>query len=358
MDQPVVLTDVFLDNEPVGLAETWAAVEPVLPCIVESEESLDEDSVVYFALPAAEEIVEVKGRIAACSSVGDSWHLTVEIIEADASLVSLLSTAFKPETESGEKAGPLWGDSLKQTDGKYAVVINSPAGILTPSELTAIAGLATQTGGFVKLTHAQRMLLLVAPAELESTKEALSAAGLKIGVLHHGIRNVRACCGALCRFSQEVNAINLAQRIDEEMFGFPTHYDVKIAVADCKRNCSEAYCADIGLIGTQGHYDLLVGGRGSQIPFRAVRLGVQLTPQETPGMVRQIVNWYQEHSNEGERLWRTLERLGREGEPPDTLPDAAGADAARGDGVDECSRLQAHLARVSGARILRAALDR
>jgi NAD(P)H-nitrite reductase large subunit len=148
-----------------------------------------------------------------------------------------------------------------------------------------------------------------------------------------------------------VDAINAAIAIDKRLFGRATNFDVKIAVSDCMRNCSESFCADIGVIGADGSYKLLVGGRGSRIPFRAVQAASGIKPAELPDAVVSIVDWYQKTAKPKERLWKTLERLG--------AADLEGFDFAielpenAADGIDELQRLKAHISRAAGAAILR-----
>ena len=156
--------------------------------------------------------------------------------------------------------------------------------------------------------------------------------------MHHGIRNIRACSGALCRFCQQTNSLPLAQKVAERFFGRGTAFDIKIAISDCMRNCSESYCADIGLIGDKDTYTINIGGRGSQIPFRALRLISGVKPEEATDLIEKIVDWYTSNAREGERLHKLLHRLGSEQEVDISL--LQDTFAANSDGIDELPRIR------------------
>ncbi len=355
MSEMAVFKDVILDSEPIGLAETMESLSGTIEIRVGTDSQAKVGEIVFFGLPTpAGEILEVKGLVKSESPEGDCFR-TIEVLEVDSALKPIALPFLKGRVgavNTPEK--PIWGIGLKQTNQTYAILVNCPAGVLSSDQLGKLAELSRRGAGMVKLTHAQRIILLVPLERTEEIRSELEAIGLKIGVLHKGVRNVRACCGTLCRFSQGTDAISVALATDKALYGRSGKFDIKIAISDCQRNCSESYCCDIGLIGDNGKYIMVVGGRGSQIPFRALRLVGGLDGGEIPGAIGEVVVWYERNALEGERLWKLLVRLGEASTKGIDLVQAEKAFQEWGDGVDEGARLRDQLARMAGLKVMKA----
>lgn len=359
MSASSTFTDVMFDREPLGLAEEMTKLTAPAIVTIQTDEEAEAGEEIYFGLAApTEEIIEVKATVKSCAAAKNGFAILVEVTAVDSAQAGLAQQVLRGgnEPESQGKQ-PIWGLGLKQMDGSYAVLINCPAGVFTAPQLARIAELSAKSSGIAKLTHAQRVILLVKSDQLESTKAGLEEVGLKVGVLHKGVRNVRACCGALCRFAQNTNALALAGEIDKALFGRGTEFDIKIAISDCLRNCEEAYCADIGLVGNKGMYSIVVGGRGSQIPFRAVQLVDSMMASQLPAAINEIIDWYESHAEPNERFWKVLQRLGESEAKGVDFTAIADAFKAAGDKVDEASRVRDLLARVAGSRRMRQELS-
>lgn len=349
--------DVMFDREPLGLAEEMENLAAAMEAVIITEEEAGEGEEIFFGLcTPSEEIVEVRALVQGCEAKDDGFAIRVKVVAADKAMKSVAEMALRGDAAEGGKQ-PIWGLGLKQMNNTYAVLVNSPAGVLTAPQLAKIAELSAAGAGIIKMTHAQRIILLVGADQLESTRAGLEEVGLRVGVLHKGIRNIRACCGALCRFAQNTNALELATAIDNKLFGKGTEFDVKIAISDCMRNCEESYCADIGLLGGKGSYSILVGGRGSQVPFRGINLIAGRLAADLPDNVLEIVDWYETHAEPGERFWKLLQRLGEEAVAGLDLSGIKAACEANGDGVDEATRLRDLLARQAGVKRMKADLS-
>jgi len=351
--------EIMFDSEPIGLADQWADLETDLRCVIECEEAPEVGGIVYFGLSTdIGETIEVRAEVLQVEEAGDLFRAQVRVVAADARLIGLVRTILSgpAAAKKDDKRQPQWAIGVKQTDGTFGVIVDSPAGLLKAEQLAKIAELSGKGAGLVKLTHAQRIILFTTPDQIGSIESELALLGLRVGVLHHGVRNIRSCCGALCRLSQGVDALGVAGRISERLYGHPTKFDVKIAVSDCARNCSEAYCADIGLLGANGKYDVVVGGRGSKVPFRAIRLAQGIDSADVAGVVVKVVEWYEQTARDGERFHALLERLGKDEVAALGLHLPEEAIASLSDGVDEAARLKAHLARAAGVKAARTAL--
>lgn len=190
------------------------------------------------------------------------------------------------------------------------IMVNSPAGLFTAGQIKTVSEIAAKGSGTVKLTHTQRMVLSIRPEELEEAEAVLKKAGLRTGGRDHGVKNIRACSGAHCERSVNNDAEALCLEIDERFYGFSTKFTVKMAVSDCARNCSESYSADIGFIGLNGDYRVVIGGRGARVPFRAIELIPRLDKTKVVAFVAKFLRWYNDNAQEGERLCKTLQRMG------------------------------------------------
>ena len=347
------LQDVLIEREPIGLAESFEEIDGSYQVELETEEPAEAGSKIYFGLPLPiEEISEVNGEVISCESREGGYLVVIKALAVDAKLKGPTVKALASGTNAADSSsGPMWAKGLKQTNGTYAFLVNAAAGLLTADQLDGIAKVARRNAGVVKLTHAQRVVILATSDNMDKVEEELGALGLRVGVLHHGVRNIRACCGPLCKWCKDLDALKAAGEIEKALFGRETNFDVKIAVSDCMRNCSESFCADIGLLGAENGYRLLIGGRGSQVPFRAVQLASGIKTDEIPAIVVKIVEWYLKTAEPKERLWKTLERLGSSKAARHIAK--IDADDLPSDGIDELARLKSHLARVEGAAVAR-----
>ena len=128
----------------------------------------------------------------------------------------------------------------------------------------------------VKITGSQRIDLLgIKKADLPKVWADL---GMPSGQAYtKGVRMVKTCVGTeFCRFGTQDSTgagIELERRF-EQLF---TPHKVKMATVGCPRNCAEATVKDIGLIGIEGGWQVVVGGAAG----KSVRKADLLTTVET-----------------------------------------------------------------------------
>jgi len=127
-----------------------------------------------------------------------------------------------------------------------------------------------------------------------------------------GVRMVKTCVGTeFCRFgTQHSTAAGIEmERRFENLF---TPHKVKMAAVGCPRNCAEATVKDIGLIGVEGGWQVVVGGAAG----KSVRKADLLTTVETTGLALEAAElffqYYRENANYLERTYDFVERLGIE----------------------------------------------
>ena len=197
-----------------------------------------------------------------------------------------------------------------QKDGTFSVIPRIRGGVTSPDELRRIADVADKYHvPMVKITGSQRIDLLgVKKADLPGVWKDL---GMPSGQGYtKGVRMVKTCVGTeFCRFGTQDSTgagIEMERRF-ENLF---TPHKVKMATVGCPRNCAEATVKDIGLVGQEGGWQVVVGGAAG----KAVRKADLLVTVETTDAAMEaselFFQYYREHANYLERTYDFVERLG------------------------------------------------
>jgi nitrite reductase (NADH) large subunit len=199
-----------------------------------------------------------------------------------------------------------------QKDGTFSVVPRIRGGVTSPQELRRIADVAEKYAvPMVKITGSQRIDLLgVKKADLPKIWADL---GMPSGQAYtKGVRMVKTCVGTeFCRFGVQDSksaGIELERRL-ENLF---TPHKVKMGAVGCPRNCAEATVKDIGLVGQEGSWQVVVGGAAGKSVRKADLLITVETTEEALDSAGLFFQYYRENANYLERTYDFLERLGIE----------------------------------------------
>ncbi|HZI78269.1 MAG TPA: nitrite reductase large subunit NirB, partial [Vicinamibacterales bacterium] len=167
-----------------------------------------------------------------------------------------------------------------QKDGTFSVIPRIRGGVTSPDELRRIADVADKYQvPMVKITGSQRIDLLgVKKADLPAVWADL---GMPSGQAYtKGVRMVKTCVGTeFCRFGVQdsTNAGVEMERRFEQLF---TPHKVKMATVGCPRNCAEATVKDIGLVGQENGWQVVVGGAaGKSVRKADLLITVETTEQ-------------------------------------------------------------------------------
>ncbi len=139
-----------------------------------------------------------------------------------------------------------------------------------------------------------------------------------------GVRMVKTCVGTeFCRFGTQDSTgagIEMERRF-EQLF---TPHKVKMATVGCPRNCAEATVKDIGLIGIEGGWQVVVGGAAGKSVRKADLLTTVETTEQALEASELFFQYYRENANYLERTYDFVERLGIEKVRKETVyaPDA------------------------------------
>jgi nitrite reductase (NADH) large subunit len=87
---------------------------------------------------------------------------------------------------------------------------------------------------------------------------------------------------------------------------------VKMATVGCPRNCAEATVKDIGLVGQEGGWQVVVGGAAGKSVRKADLLTTVATTEEALQAAELFFQYYREGANYLERTYDFVERLGIE----------------------------------------------
>jgi nitrite reductase (NADH) large subunit len=199
-----------------------------------------------------------------------------------------------------------------QKDGTFSVVPRIRGGVTSPAELRRIADVAEKYRvPMVKITGSQRIDLLgVKKSDLPKIWADL---GMPSGQAYtKGVRMVKTCVGTeFCRFGvQDSTAAGIElERRFENLF---TPHKVKMGAVGCPRNCAEATVKDIGLVGQEGSWQVVVGGAAGKKVRKADLLITVETTEQALEAAALFFQYYRENANYLERTYDFVERVGIE----------------------------------------------
>jgi nitrite reductase (NADH) large subunit len=199
-----------------------------------------------------------------------------------------------------------------QKDGTFSVVPRMRGGVTSPAELRRIADAAEKYQvRMVKITGSQRIDLLgVKKADLPKIWADLD---MPSGQAYtKGVRMVKTCVGTeFCRFAVQDSTragIELERRLEH----LQTPHKVKMASVGCPRNCAEATVKDIGLVGQEGQWQVVVGGAAGKTVRKADLLITVETTEAALEAAEIFFQYYREHGHYLERTYDFVARVGME----------------------------------------------
>ena len=215
-----------------------------------------------------------------------------------------------------------------QKDGTFSVIPRIRGGVTSADELRRIADVADKYNvPMVKITGSQRIDLLgIKKADLPSVWADL---GMPSGQAYtKGVRMVKTCVGTdFCRFGTQDSTtagVEMERRF-EQLF---TPHKVKMGAVGCPRNCAEATVKDIGLIGVEGGWQVVVGGAAGKSVRKADLLTTVETTEQALEASELFFQYYRENANYLERTYDFVERLGIEKVRKETVYAAEATRAA------------------------------
>ncbi len=199
-----------------------------------------------------------------------------------------------------------------QKDGTFSVVPRMRGGVTSPSELRRIADVAEKYRvPMVKVTGSQRIDLLgVKKSDLPKIWAEL---GMPSGQAYtKGVRMVKTCVGTdFCRFGTQ-DSTSAGIELERRLEHLYTPHKVKMGAVGCPRNCAEATVKDIGLIGQEGSWQVVVGGAAGKSVRKADLLITVETTDQALEAAELFFQYYRENANYLERTYDFVVRFGIE----------------------------------------------
>src|SRR5262249_45990716 len=199
-----------------------------------------------------------------------------------------------------------------QKDGTFSVVPRMRGGVTSPSQLRRTADVAEKYNvPMVKVTGSQRLDLLgVKKSDLPHVWADL---GMPSGQAYSkGVRMVKTCVGTeFCRFGVQ-DSTGAGIELERRLENLYTPHKGKMGAVGCPRHCAEATVKDIGLVGQEGSWQVVVGGAaGKNVRKADLLITVEATGQALEAACL-FFQYYRENANYLERTYDFVERLGIE----------------------------------------------
>lgn len=213
---------------------------------------------------------------------------------------------------------------FRQRNGMVAVDVVAACGVLTPGQLSGLSQKLEELKAFrVKLTSRQTLVVVLEEDKARALIDALPALDLVLSPYGDVIRAVKACAGnsALCPRSTG-EALDLGIELQKKYLGRPVPKDFKIAVAGCYRGCVDPHCADFGVVAAgKDVFDVIIGGYGGSVkPLHGRLIARKVTTGALYAILDHVLDRFNALAQPGEKLGRTINRLGLEAFlPPDEL---------------------------------------
>ncbi len=215
-----------------------------------------------------------------------------------------------------------------QRDGTFSVIPRMRGGVTSAAELRKIADAADKYNvRMVKVTGSQRIDLL--GVKKEDLPKMWKDLGMPSGHAYaKAVRMVKSCVGTdFCRYGTQ-NSISTGIKLEEMLEGLHTPAKVKLGVVGCPRNCAEATVKDIGLVGIEGGWQVVVGGAAGKSVRAADILCTVNTTEEALEAALLFFQYYRENGEYLERTYDFVERLGIERVRQETVLASAEKKAA------------------------------
>jgi nitrite reductase (NADH) large subunit len=262
--------------------------------------------------PALIEAVRERG-LKSVSAVFEALAGGVEDPGSKMGLASLLKMLWGAEYED-ERDARFINDRVHaniQKDGTFSVVPRIAGGVTTSEQLRTIADVADRYQvPLIKLTGGQRIDLL--GIRKEDLPRVWRDLGMPSGYAYgKTFRTCKTCVGSdFCRFGLG-DSTSLGVAIEERFKGIESPGKLKLAVAGCPRNCSEAMVKDVGAVAVEGgRWEIYVGGAAGSHIRKGDVLCVVDTHDEVMTYVGRFMQYYRENAKWLERTYSFVERIG------------------------------------------------
>lgn len=198
-------------------------------------------------------------------------------------------------------------------------------GVYSADDLKYIAECAERFGsGKVCFTSRLAAEIVGIPADrVEEAEAFLAEHGLYFGGTGARVRPVTACKGTVCMFGI-MDTQGLAKRLHDRFYlgmqSVTLPHKFKLGVGGCPNSCMKPSLNDVGIEARLRHnpdteqidkiWRVSVGGTWGKTRRDGTTLSFPIYPEKIEDTVEAILLWYRENGYRGERLGRTVDRVG------------------------------------------------
>lgn len=281
----------------------------------------DDPSAHYYVpgvpLPKEDLVREIRARdLRSVSAVFDALAAGQDDPGSKMGLTSLLRTIWGADELGDERDARYINDRVHaniQRNGTFSVVPGISGGVTSADQLRRIADVADKYNvPMIKITGGQRIDLLgVTKEDLPKMWQDL---GMRSGHAYgKAFRTVKSCVGSdFCRFGVG-DSVTLGVDMEERFKGLEAPAKLKLAVAGCPRNCSEAMVKDVGVVAVEGgRFEIYVGGAAGAYVRRGDVLCTVSSHEEVLTITGRFMQYYREHAKWLERTYDFVPRIGLE----------------------------------------------
>jgi NAD(P)H-nitrite reductase large subunit len=201
------------------------------------------------------------------------------------------------------------GAILQRDRETYAIAPHIPGGLTDSATLRKICDVADKYRLELKLTSAQRIMMIgIKEEDLDTVwAELAQKPGAAIGLC---VRSIKICPGTTYCKRGVQDSISLGLKLDARYHAMVLPNKMKMGVSGCMVSCAESGLKDIGVIATAKGWRILVGGNAGARPRLAdVLVEVEADEDQVLAVIEKIVTWYRNSGREV-RLGRLVEEMG------------------------------------------------
>lgn len=201
----------------------------------------------------------------------------------------------------------------KQRDGGFALVVGVPTACFTPQQLRSLADIVERYASVSHLSTAQSMILVgIARQDYYAARQAVLDAGFQIRSVGHDVYHIKCCPGADFSPFGLQRTFSLVTYLEETFRCLPLPSKLKIAVSGCANCCANTRLSDFGIHAVTGGWRIFIGGKMGLAPVVAQMIALSVDTDAVPKYLAALVRAYRELAQPGERLFKTIDRLGIE----------------------------------------------
>ncbi|MBF0499356.1 MAG: NAD(P)/FAD-dependent oxidoreductase [Candidatus Riflebacteria bacterium] len=183
-------------------------------------------------------------------------------------------------------------------------------GLLTPENLRILCEIIDKYGLQGLKFPASERISLLGIRDGDEDKIAGELGGLHEASSSHTAIIVKACPGnTSCKRGQQ-NSFELGLKLEEEFHGRVLPAKFTIGVSGCPNQCMETCIKDLGFVGFQKGWKIMIGGNGGSNPRLSTELIGNISTDEALKIARKVVEYFSLNGKAHRRLGSIIDNLG------------------------------------------------